>query len=98
MEGYLRACAHHENFVVNQAAGFGQPTYSLFCVYDAELYALFNSADKKGWVPSDDFDGVFTCEGVHWKYDNYLDAPGWCVTVSTRENNRFIIVSYHKAM
>jgi hypothetical protein len=45
----------------------------LFCVYDAELCALFNSADKKGRVPPGDFEGVFL--GVHWKYDNYIDAP-----------------------
>ena len=100
LKGYLGACANRENFVVNQTAGFGQPSYAVFCVYDAEFYALFSAADKKGWVASDEFEGMFISQGVHWKYDKHLDIPDWCVTVSTNENNYFIIVSesHHKAM
>lgn len=66
----------------SQHMHFGPISYNLYCVYDSEIYALYNLTDAAGWTQVRDGQHViWVSSGLHWEYEDHVDAPDWCVAI-----------------
>jgi hypothetical protein len=91
---YISSCANSTGQQlngVNGEDGYSSFPTIMFYTYGAELYALLNAADAKGFAT----DGhIHKATGLFWKYpSSNIASTGWSVAFSSNPDNYFVAVA-----